>query len=127
MQTQLEIKGITKRAKDTMLNSTNVFGVKDNEVVGSSINNKYDINGDDAKKGGEEKGSLVDHLRGFDLTVGGDKEDTKARDKQLAYAIPNIKKYTVETTYSDADTGESVDANYSKIDTSLNIGQVVIY
>lgn len=127
MQTQLEIKGITKRAKDTMINSTNVFGVKDNEVVGSSINNEYDINGDDAKKGGPEEGSLVNHLRGFDFTVGGDKEDIKAREKQLAYAIPGIQKYTFENSYSDADTGDSVDANYSKIDTSLNVGQVVIY
>lgn len=127
MQTQLEIKGITKRAKDTMLNGSNTFGVKDNEVKGNSINDEYDINGADAKKGGSEEGSLVDHLHGFNLTEGGDKEDIKAREKQLAYAIAGIQKYTFDNTYSDADAGDCVDTNYSKIDTELNVGQVVIY
>lgn len=127
MQTQLEIKGITKRAKDTAINTTKVFGVKDNEVKGSSIENEYSIEGDDARKGGNEAGSLVNHLNKLDMTTGGDNVDQTARAKQLAYTIPGIQKYSVDDTYSDADAGISVDANYSKIDTDLNIGQVVIY
>lgn len=127
MQTQLEVKGITKRTKDSTINLTKVYGVKDNQVSGFNAENEYDINGKDAKKGGTEEGSLVDHLHGFDLTQGGDNEDQKARNKQTGYTIPGINKYTVSNTYSDADAGDCVDANYGKIDTSLNIGQVVIY
>jgi hypothetical protein len=127
MQTQLEIKGITKRAKDSTINSTKTYGVKDNEVKGHNINDQYDINGEDARKGGDEKGSLVDHINKLDMSTGGDKVDQAARNRQLSYAIPGIAHYTFDSAYADADAGQAVDTNYTKIDTSLNIGQVVIY
>lgn len=127
MQTNLEIKAITKRTKDSNINEEKIYGVTDNQVKGNSVNDQYDINGENNKKGGDEDGSLVDHLHGFDLTTGGDKSDVKEREKQLGYAINGINKYTIDNSYSSADAGNSEDVNYSKIDTDLNIGQVVIY
>jgi hypothetical protein len=127
MQSKLEAKAITKRTKDTAENGARVYGVTDNKVTGNDSDNEYDINGEDAKKGGDSSGSLVDHLHKFDFTTGGDVIDARSRATQLAYAIPDINKYTSTDTYSDADAGDCSDANYGKIDTSLNVGQVIIY
>lgn len=127
MQSGLEVKAIKKRVKDTTVNGEKIYGVIGNEVKGNSVNDEYSINGDNARKGGKEEGSLVDHLHGFDMTTGGDVEDQKARTTQLGFAIAGINKYTVNDSYSDADIGDCEDVNYGKIDTDLNIGQVVIY
>lgn len=122
MQTELEVKAIKKRTTDTVLNGTKVFGVDGNKVTGNNTSNEYDINGADARKGGESTGSLVDHLNSkFDLSTGGDAEDIKARERQQSYVIPGLQTYSAENIYSDADN--------IKIDTSINVslGQVVIY
>lgn len=122
MQTKLEVKGISKRITDTLTNSTKIYGIKDNEVKGNSSleGDEYDINGSDAKKGGETQGSLVNHLnQGFDITTGGDSFETKEREKQQNYVIPGLITYSAENFYSDADN--------IKVDTSGNIGQVVIF
>lgn len=120
MQTELEIKAIKKRIIDETTNSTKLYGVKGNEVKGYSVDDEYDINGDDAKKGGGTVGSLVDHLNSnFDFSVGGDVEDVKNRKRQQGYVLPGKVTYSAENIYSDADN--------IKIDTSANIGQVVIY
>jgi hypothetical protein len=127
MQSELETKAITKRTKDTTLNGKKVYGVTDNQVKGNNADDEYNINGDDAKKGGNSDGSLVDHLYKLDMSTGGDVEDQKARTKQLGYTIAGINKYTVDSSYSDADIGDCEDVNYGKINTDLNVGQVVIY
>lgn len=122
MQTNLEIKGISKRVGDTLLNSTKKFGVKGNETKGYSSlpDDEYNINGEDAKKGGESDGTLSNHLnKGFDLSTGGDSVDKKSREIQQAYVIPGQITYSKENYYSDADD--------NKIDTSGNIGQIIIY
>jgi hypothetical protein len=124
MQTELEVKAIKKRLTDTTINSTKIFGVVGNEVKSNSLNpgDEYDINGSKNRKGGENEGSLVNHLNsGFDLTTGGDFIDTKERQKQQAYVIPGTKSYSEDKPYADLVTGAS------KIDTSKNIGQVVIW
>ena len=92
-QTNLELKAISKRTKDSNLNDEKLFGVTDNQVKGHSINDEYDINGEDNKKGGDELGSITDHLHSFDFTTGGNKVDVKEREKQLEYAINGINKY----------------------------------
>lgn len=127
MQSKLEIKAIKKRTKDMVQNSEKLFGVNGNQSKGYSPNDEYSINGDDSKKGGEETASLVDHLHLFDLTVGGDNEDIKARKRQIEYTIPGVDRYDVSNTYSDADSGECGDFNYGKIDMDKNEGQVIIY
>ena len=122
MQTQLEVKGIKKRTTDTLANSTKVFGVSGNQVKGHSQEDgdEYDINGANARKGGKSTGSLVNHLnKSFDLTTGGDAMDITAREKQQGYVIPGQVTYTSDSYYSDIDD--------IKIDTSKNIGQVIIY
>lgn len=120
MQSQLEIKGIKKRTTDTVINANKKFGVIGNEVEGHSIGNEYDIEGSDAKKGGDGTGNLVSHLNtNPDFSSGGDIIDQQTREKQLAYTIPGQIRYGKDNIYSDADE--------CKIDTSLNIGQIIIY
>lgn len=122
MQTKLEIKGISKRNADTLVNSTKSFGPKDDLVKGNSIaeGDEYDINGANAQKGGESTGSLVNHLNSkFDLTTGGSKTDVVARNTQIKYTIPGVNSYSEENIYSDADK--------ILVNTSGNEGQVVIY
>lgn len=122
MQTDLEVKAIKKRTTDTLLNSTKIFGVKGNEVKGNSSQpgDEYDVNGANARKGGASTGTLSNHLnQGFDLSTGGDAVDTAERQKQQSYVIPGHITYNKQNYYSDA--------NDIKIDTSGNIGQVVIY
>jgi len=122
MQTELEVKAIKKRIVDTTINSSKEYGVKGNTTKGysSEDGDDYSINGDNAKKGGSEEGSLVNHLnKGFNLENGGDNVDKIERDKQLGYVIPGQKTYSKGNYYSDADD--------IKIDTSKNIGQVIIY
>lgn len=122
MQTNLETKAIKKRTTDTLLNSTKVFGVNGNEVKGNSskTGDEYAIDGSDARKGGQTIGSLVNHLnQGFDLSTGGDMLDTLERKKQQGYVIPGQNAYSEQNYYSDADN--------IKVDTSGNIGQVIIY
>lgn len=126
-QTNLELKAISKRTKDSNLNDEKLFGVTDNQVKGHSINDEYDINGEDNKKGGDGLGSITDHLHSFDFTTGGDKVDVKEREKQLGYTINGINKYTSVEPYSTADVGSSEDTSYKNFSTELNIGQVVIY
>jgi len=128
MQTDLEIKAIKKRTTDSVVNSTKVFGVAGNEVKGNSVDSEYstatvgeaDGGVSKSKKGGNSIGSLVNHLnKGFDVTSGGDVIDQKARQRQQGYVIPGQTTYSEKNVYSDADN--------IKVDTSLNIGQVVIY
>ena len=127
MQSELEAKAISKRIKDIKQNGEKLFGVNGNQVSGNNSDKEYPIDGSNSRKGGESQGSLVDHLHAFDFTTGGDVEDVKARNRQLSYEIPGINKYDLKNTYSDADAGICGDVDYSKIDTDLNIGQVVIY
>jgi hypothetical protein len=120
MQTELEIKAIKKRTADMIANATQIFGLDGDKVTGNSVDKEYDINGADSKKGGESNGSLVDHLnQKFDLSTGGDAEDTKARKRQQGYVIPGLITYSAENIYSDADN--------IKVDISPNIGNVKIY
>lgn len=119
MQTNLEVKAIKKRAQDDLVNVTRTFGPKGDEVTGNDSAKEYDINGKDARKGGTSIGSISDHLTSFDLSTGGSKTDSDARAKQQSYVIPGLVTYNESNIYSDA--------NINKIDTSLNVGQVVIY
>lgn len=127
MQTELEVKAIKKRTVDIKQNGEKLFGVSGNQVKGSDITNEYDIEGSKNRKGGENQGSIVDHLHPIDLSSGGNIEDQKSREKQLSYTISGINKYDDKNTYSDADAGNVGDVSYSKIDTSENIGQIIIY
>lgn len=122
MQTELEVKAIKKRVVDSTVNSSKEYGVKGNSTKGysSEDGDGYDIDGSKARKRGSGEGSLVDHLnKGFSLEDGGNNVDKLERDKQLGYVIPGKKTYSKEDYYSDADD--------IKIDTSKNIGQVIIY
>ncbi len=120
MQTRLEVKGIKKRTDDAVTNANKVFGVSGNEVQGRNHEKGYDINGGDARKGGNSAGSISNHLNnGFDFTTGGDSADIANRDRQLSYVIPGQVTYSAKNYYSDVDD--------IKIDTSKNIGQVIIY
>jgi len=120
MQTELEVKAIKKRIVDETINSTKVYGVAGNETKGYSVDDEYNINGDNAQKGSGSAGSLSDHLNsGFNMLTGGDAEDIKNRKRQQGYVIPGQISYSAENIYSDA--------NDLKIDTSGNKGQVSIY
>lgn len=108
MQSQLEVKSITKRIKDIAKNGEKLFGVNGNQTKGSNVYDEYDIEGSKNRKGNNDQGALVDHLHSFDISVGGDNEDFKARERQLGYQIPGLNKYDKENTYSDADTENAV-------------------
>ena len=70
-----------------------------------------------AKKGGTGTGSLVDHtLNYFDTSSGGDAVDQEQRKKQSLYSPQSLNRYTPEQGYGEQIT----------IDTSLNIGQVIV-
>ena len=120
MQTEVEVKAIKKRTEDLVVNSSKIYGVNGNEVKGYSSSEGDEYSAESAKKGGETEGSLVNHLNnGFDLSTGGDSEDKKNREKQQSYVIPGKVTYNKENYYSDVDD--------IKVDTSGNIGQVIIY
>lgn len=117
VQTKLEQEAIAKRKIDDQTNISKIFGVKNDQSSGYDSDNQY--NEDKARKGGDETGSITDHLHKLDLTSGGSYTDKTARNTQTAYVIPDTNSYSAENIYSDADN--------CLIDTSLNVGQVVIY
>lgn len=118
---KLEPIAIKKRAVDNLKNVTREFGPQDDSTKGYSLENEYDVEGSKAQKGSSESGFLADHLNStkFDLTKGGSKTDSEARLKQQSYQIPDVEKYDDENIYSDADD--------LRVDTSGNIGQVIIF
>lgn len=105
MQSQLEAKAIKKRIVDTV---SNKFGA----------DNEYDIS--DAKKGGEGTGSISDHtLLLPDFSTGGGNMDINGNP-----SIPYSGRLgnTLINNYKEGH-GYSTDVT---IDTSLNVGQVII-
>lgn len=117
MQTNLEKKAIEKRNIYDTLNDTSIFGGQGNEKHGNNPEDPYDINGGNSAKGGDESGSLSNHIyQNIDLTTGGDNEDIKSRERQLGYVVEGTDKYTFDKPYSS-----------DLIDTNLNVGQVVIF
>jgi hypothetical protein len=105
MQSTLEAKAIKKRIIDQV---SNQFG----------IDNEYDIS--DAKKGGEGTGSISDHtLTSPDFSTGGGEMDINGNP-----SIPYSGRLgnTLINTYKEG-YGYSTDVT---IDTSLNVGQVII-
>lgn len=103
MQTNLEKKGIVKRKELIVKNDYN-------------INNEY--TSDDAKKGGESTGSLMNHTNTyFDTATGGDKVDQNERKKQTLYTVSGIDRYS-------EGNGYGVDV---KVDISENEGQYIVY
>ena len=117
---KLEPIAIKKRAVDNLKNTTTEFGPNEDTTKGYTMENEYDTEGTKAQKG-TESGYLSDHLNStkFDITKGGSKTDAEARLRQQSYQIPDVRNYDSENIYSDADD--------LKVDTSGNIGQVIIF
>jgi hypothetical protein len=102
MQTKLEKKAIEKRLESNVKNDFNAM-------------NSYDEK--DAKKGGETTGSLFTHTKiNPDMYSGGSDIDAKIRTEQLLMVAPDQERY-----HKDKKYGEDV-----IIDTSKNIGQIII-
>lgn len=121
MQTKLEVKAIKKRTDYSLKNSTTKYGVN-KDVTGKSLEEGkgYEIDGKKAVKGGDENGTLSNHINtSFDFSKGGSNEDKFQRDKQLGYVIQGINSYSKDNFYSDADN--------ILINTDDNKGQVIIY
>ena len=118
---KLEPIAIKKRVVDNLKNTTTEFGPSGDTTKGYTLESEYDIEGSKSQKGNGSAGYLSDHLNStkFDLTKGGSKTDEGLRLAQQSYEIPGITKYDPEDIYSDADN--------LKIDTSENIGQVIIF
>lgn len=107
MQSNLEIVAIDERLKE-QLKSTYV-----------PTTNEYDES--DAKKGGDSVGSIADHTNSFfDTETGGDTVDVKG-NPNIPYSGREgnmlINTYGLNKQYG-------IDVT---IDTSKNVGQVVIY
>ncbi len=117
---KLEPIAIKKRAVDSLKNATTEFGLNGDTSKGYTLENNYDIEGSKSQKG-SESGYLADHLNStkFNMTKGGSKTDDEARLIQQSYEVPDVRKYDSENIYSDADN--------LKVDTSENIGQVIIF
>ena len=118
MQTQLEKNAIEKRNISDTSNAMLIFGNQKDATNGNTKDSEYDINGSNARKGHESFISVSDHtIRNIDMdNNGGDIIDIEARKKQLTYTIEGVERYTKENQYSS-----------DLIDTSQNVGQVVIY
>lgn len=117
MQTNLEKNAIGKRNTYDTINDTALFGNQGSQVEGNTPEDPYDINGGDAGKGTDENVSFSNHIYpNIDLTKGGNLDDVKARERQLGYVVEGVDKYTFDNPYSS-----------DLIDTSLNVGQVVIF
>lgn len=105
MQSKLEAKAIRKRVEELV---SNKFGT----------NNEYDIS--DAKKGGDGTGSVSDHtLISPDFSTGGGEMDINGNP-----SIPYSGRLgnTLINEYREGH-GYGIDVT---IDTSLNVGQVII-
>lgn len=102
MQTKLEKRALEKRLEAVV---TNTF---DNV-------NTYDES--KAKKGGKSSGSAFTHTRiNPDMTSGGSEKDQQIRNEQMLLTAPGQDRYYPGRGYCEE----------IKIDTTLNVGQIII-